>query len=124
MELFGDVLEDWPCSFDDGGRGQEGKAKSEDLCLEAVELAGALDVSEQLERVEDASDGCAGEADGLGDLDNAASIVMAFEALYDPQSAGEGKNEIGVAGIACEFAAVVSSVGSGMTFGDWHPLSS
>ncbi len=51
MQLLGDVFENGACGFDDGGGGEKGEAEAQDLRFETIDLAGALDVAEQFERV-------------------------------------------------------------------------
>ena len=106
MKLFRNVLEDWACGLDDRRGGKEGKAEAKDLSLKPEDLTRVLDVSEHFERLQNTSDGGAGEAYCIGDLNNAAAIALAFKALDNAQSAGERQNEIGITGIWSEFAAL------------------
>ena len=74
--------------------------------------------------MKDAADGRAGETSGMGDLDDAATVLMALKAFNNTQTASERKNEVGVAGVCSEFVdAGGSLLRGGMAWGRRHPGS-
>ena len=102
MQFLRDLFEDGLGGFHHEGGREVRQAEAEDLSPEPVNLAAAFNIAEQFEGEQDAADGGAGEARGLGDFDNAAAVVMAFEAFDDAKPASEGKNEVGVSRLGGE----------------------
>ena len=66
--------------------------------------------------MEDAADGGAGEAGGVGNLDNAAAVVMAFETFYDSKSTSEGEDEIRIACVSGKFSLLLGRLSCGLAF--------
>ena len=102
MQLLRDLLQDGPGGFH-YGRGREVReAEAEDLSPEPINLAAALNVAEEFEGEQDAADGGAGEARGLGDFDDAAAVVVALEAFDDAKPASKGEDKVGVSRLGGE----------------------
>jgi hypothetical protein len=92
------------------------------LRAKTVDLAGTLDISEQLKGKKNAPDGGAGKAGGVGDFDDAAALVMTLETLDDAKAAGEGEHEVGVARVGGELLGFARGgwVGRGFRAPDRH----
>ena len=95
VQLFRDVFEDRAGGLHYGRGREKREAEAQDLGLEAINLARALHVSQQFKGEQDAADGRAGQPSGLGDLHDAAAVVMAFEAFNDAKPRASERTKSG-----------------------------